>query len=364
MSGESVHLLPCCAHRSESLRGLRPVKELIHRLRSRHRDGSLMVTLEAPSHNLEETLRRACEDPAHSLALVCGFSTDEIRQCIKSIPGCLDPCIISQSVGGKETLHFPSASLFERRTVTRVRSLGEGVRKELLRIAAMRLGTLRQISKPRDLERYFALRYEVWNHAGYLPVNSPLHAGAWEVDRCDRFAAPIGLFLPDGRLIACARLVEEFGRENKALIQAIDRLIQQRDDPVLARAFAYQGTIEQPFDILWGFHGFRAYYRRLLLAHESMAEVSRVAVHPDYRGRGLIEVLVDSLVSLARAEKVARLLLACPEAIAGLYRRCGFEPVPKLVAGHFFDIDRRSIVMQRRVHRVNPMRHHQQEYGK
>ena len=81
-----------------------------------------------------------------------------------------------------------------------------------------------------------------------------------------------------------------------------------------------------------------------------MAEVSRVAVHPEFRGRDLIEALVDSLVSLAdRMEGIDILLLACPEAIKSLYERCHFKQVPELVSEQFFDIDRRSIVMERRL---------------
>jgi GNAT superfamily N-acetyltransferase len=281
------------------------------------------------------------------VALVCGFSTDEIRRFVKPVQGLPKPCIVSHPGSGRESLHFPNASIFERRTVTRVKSLDEGVRKAILRISAKQLGDLRVLSKRGELEQYFALRYKVWNEAGYLPADSPLHDGGWELDCCDRFSKPIGLFLPSGRLIGCARLVEAFGKENKQLIRIIADLIERRGDPAVIKAFAYQGRMEQPFDILWEFHGFRSYYRKLFLSHTSMAEVSRVVVDPEFRGRGLLEVLVDSLVSIARVEKVERLLLACPEAIGRLYQRCGFSPVAGLVLEKFFNIHKRSIVMDR-----------------
>ena len=349
MIDNSLHLLPCCPAGTDSLRGLRPVKELIHKLREKHLPGEPEVKLEAASPDLEKSIGRACSDPEHNVALVCGFSTDEIRQFVRPVEGRPAPCIVSHPNGGSESLHFPNASIFERRTVTRVGSLDEGVRKTVLRISASRLGDLRVISKRSELEQYFALRYRIWSAAGYLPADSALHQGGWEVDCCDRFSKPIGLFLPDGRLIGCARLVEEFGKENQELVQVIAEMLDRRGDPAAIQAFAYKEKMEQPFDILWEFHGFRNYYRKLFMQQASMAEVSRVAVDPEFRGRGLLEVLVDSLVSVARVERVERLLLACPEAISGQYRRCGFEVVPNLVSERFFEIERPSIVMQRKV---------------
>jgi len=352
MNDNSLHLLPCCPAGMDSLRGLRSVKELVHRLRETRRDGGPEVALEAPSTDLEQSIRRACEDPEHNLVLICGVSTDEIRQFVKQVHGCPEPCIVSHPEGNHERLHFPNASAFERRTVTRVKTLDEGVRKAILRISAHRLGDLRVINKPAELAQYFALRYRIWDAAGYLPDDSPLHRGGWEIDCFDRFSTPIGLFLPDGRLVGCARLVEEFGKENRQQVRMIDALLRQHGEPAAIEAFAYKQRMEQPFDILWEFHGFRDFYRKLLLSRESMAEVSRVAVDPEFRGRGLLEVLVDSLVSVARVEKAEHLLLACPTELARPYARCGFEAVPKLVSDHFFDIQRRSMVMQRRVRQI------------
>ncbi len=347
MTTTRIQLLPACWGPT-TLRGLRQVKELILELRERHAALLTQVELE-PTTTLGDAIQHACTDNQSNLVLAYGFTTPEIRDVLEQAGCAGEPRVISMPRSGTEGLHVPSASTFEERTVTRVRSMREGVRKAVLKIAANHLGELRLITKSNEFTRYFDLRYRVWKETGYLPGNSPLHKGGWEVDFYDRFSQPIGLFLPDGRLVACARLVRAYGNERTDLVNTIEALLNRRGDPAAIQAFAYRNRPEQPFDILWEFRGFRDYYAALVRARCSMAEVSRVAVDPDYRGRGLIEVLVDSLVSLARFEGIEDLLLACPAEIKNLYARCGFKQVPNLVSDRFFDIDRRSIVMERRL---------------
>ena len=346
MARTDVQLLPAC--RTPSLTGLRQVKELVLQLRGQRGGHFPQVELE-PIASLDDAIQRACSDSEGSLVLACGFTTQEINEVLKQTTCKTKPCIISQPRDATERLHIPNASLFERRTITRVRSMKEGVRKAMLRIATRHLGELRPIREPDEFRRYFELRHRVWNGAGYLPKDSPLQAGGWEIDCCDRFSIPLGLFLPDGRLIACVRLVQEYGKESTEHVKTITALLNQKGDPAAIDAFSYKNKPEQPFDILWEFRGFRDYFASLVRARTSLAEVSRVAVDPEFRGCGIIEVLVDSLASLARVEGIDILLLACPEVIKKLYARCGFKQVPDLVSDRFFDIDRRSVVMDRRL---------------
>lgn len=58
------------------------------------------------------------------------------------------------------------------------------------------------------------------------------------------------------------------------------------------------------------------------------AEVSRVIVAPEHRGEGLGEVLVDSLLSLARLQRLQVLFLACHMNLQGFYERVAFTCYP------------------------------------
>ncbi len=346
MARSDVQLLPACQTRSPT--GLRQVKELLLELRGQRGGHFPQVELE-PVSSLDDAIQRACRDTDGSMVLACGFTTQEIKEVLKQTACKTEPCIISQPRDATERLHIPSASLFERRTVTRVRSMKKGVHKAMLRIAARRLGELRPINEPDEFRQYFELRHRVWNGAGYMPTGSLLQTGGWEIDCCDRFSIPLGLFLPNGRLVACVRLVQEYGKESTEHVRTITALLKQKGDLAAIDAFSYKNKPEQPFDILWEFRGFRDYFASLVRARTDLAEVSRVAVDPEFRGDGILEVLVDSVVSLARVEGIDILLLACPEAIKKLYARCGFKQVPDLMSDRFFDIDRRSVVMERRL---------------
>ena len=152
-------------------------------------------------------------------------------------------------------------------------------------------------------------------------------------------------------MIACARLVQQFGRETTEHVRTISRLLKHRGTQAAARAFSYPGTAEQPFDILCEFRSFRDYFRSLIRKQSSVAEVSRIIVAPEFRGCGLAEVLVDSLGTLAKLQRVDVLMLACREALSPLYQHCGFSPVRGLVSEKFISIPEKSIVMVRVLNR-------------
>ena len=58
-------------------------------------------------------------------------------------------------------------------------------------------------------------------------------------------------------------------------------------------------------------------------------ELLLIAVHPDYRGRGVGTVLLDRFIAAAEARGAARLFLEMRDGnpAESLYRRAGFEPV-------------------------------------
>lgn len=342
-------LLVVC--KTPSLRGLRPVKEYVANINLLRRTRKLQlpsVGMEAIG-SLSEAIRRASDQPDTSIVLVCGYPTNEIQSALSEQPGKQSLCIISHPSADNERFHTPTASLFEQRVVTRVRNLNDGVHKAILRLATRNMGELRVIKYAAELEQYFSLRYQIWNEMGYIPAESGLDQNGWEIDCFDRFSIPIGFFSNQDGLVACARLVHQYGREKSEHVKAISRLLNSRGSEASIRAFSYKGTAEQPFDILCEFRGFREYYRNFIQKQLAIAEASRIIVIPKYRGQGLAEVIVDSLISLAKVQSIDVLTLACREALSPLYQRCGFLPVPNLVSEKFLSIPEKSIVMEHRL---------------
>jgi predicted GNAT family N-acyltransferase len=80
-----------------------------------------------------------------------------------------------------------------------------------------------------------------------------------------------------------------------------------------------------------------------------VAEIGRVAVDPDHRGRFLSEAIVDTAVSVAQKRAVSSVFLACSSELAFLYERCGFRVVPNVTSEKFFNIPIPSIVMEKRI---------------
>lgn len=339
------------ANREPTLRGLRDVQEFIKETKILRSKG--MKNFPAIEFGLADSLSGALESgfkaPNTSIVLACGFPTHEIREAVSPRAQGTFISVISSPPAGTEPYHRATSSLFERRRITRLVSLREGVRKALLRFAAQGLGQLREILDPIEFESFFSLRYRVWKEMGYLSAEKGLDKDALEIDHFDRFSIPIGLFSHDNQLLACARLVDQYGSENPSAVRTITKLLERRECNYAMRAFSYPGTAEQPFDVLCEFRGFRVYFRSFVRNRVSVAEVSRVIVAPEMRGLGLAEVLIDSLVSLANQKGINVLMLACRESLGRLYERSGFTPVPDLVSDKFLAIPEKSIVMERKL---------------
>jgi predicted GNAT family N-acyltransferase len=180
---------------------------------------------------------------------------------------------------------------------------------------------------------------------GYLLPENDCPTSRWEAGYSDRTAFPIGLFSEEERLLACARLVRVYGRENEALMPRIRALIDGKNDPCLKRTFNTPPPIPHPFDLLEAFNGFRPYYRKCVRHNVEKAEVSRVVVEPHFRGKFFGEVIVDSLVTVARRKRIAALFLACIDKHERFYKRCGFHKIPDLHCQSFPGVGARAIAM-------------------
>ncbi len=346
-----LQLITACS--SQSMRELKQVKESIVNIKKLHRQGKKHLPVIELSHaeNLTDAISQASVEPDFSIVLACGYPTVEIRSALAEYSSTLPIVIISHPPEHTERYHTPTSSLLEERTITRVKSLEEGVRKLILRHVIRQLGEIRPIIEQLEFEQYFSLRFRIWNDMGYIAPDRDLQQDGWEIDHFDRFSLPIGFFSHNNELLACCRLVQQYGCESTKNVRSISKLLEHNNKQVAAQAFSYTGKFEQPFDILCEFRGFREYYRSLVHKQTTVAEVSRVIVDPGYRRFGLAETLVDSLVSVAKVQGIDVFMLACREALSPLYQRCGFVAVPNLISEKFLSISEKSIVMERVLNR-------------
>ena len=310
--------------------------------------------------DLRAATRSALEHPGENILFTFGYPENEVRSFMSEIH-------VPLQVAGKarkrpargDKRNYPSASLLGATGDAPLVMFGEDPVATLRKAAICQ--SARQSMKVRlleegDLDAYFSLRYSVWRALDYIPEERICEKSRWEVDYTDRSSIPIGVFRRDPgsgdeQLVACGRLVSGLGDEEPRYRDMVERQVQARsrqaDDPRLLKNFGYPANLQHPFDILDSFPGFHYYYRDLVKRRVKRAEISRIIVDNKFRGRGLGEVVVDSLVDLARDKNIRVLFLACIDRHATFYNRCGFSVVPDLSCGLFANVNVPAVVMHR-----------------
>ncbi len=79
------------------------------------------------------------------------------------------------------------------------------------------------------------------------------------------------------------------------------------------------------------------------------ANINNVAVHPDYRGRGISKLLMNTLIEMAASEGAKQMYLevrSSNSVAQGLYRGLGFKMIG-LRSGYYIDTDEDAIVMMK-----------------
>jgi predicted GNAT family N-acyltransferase len=322
------------------------VTEPHRRLRKFSREQGLdIVEYHNSLHTAAEDL---LENSRRSILITLDFDPSYVIDCL---PNETTKCeVVISPPASHPTKDYPSASLIPRSTWRIANDPSPFLRKALIRLAAAALGyTIRKLESDTDLRTYLSLRYSVWESLGYLPAHK-ITPTRWEVDYTDRTALPLGLFAQDGQMAGCIRLVR--GREVPNLVSVFTRLLSQQVDRQLKENFAFPRRFTHPYDLLDAFPKFSSYYKKLFIPQcISHGEVSRVIVDPEHRGQGLGEVLVDSLISMARSERIARLFLACRAEHRDFYQLSGFSAISDLTSDHFGAIAASSIAMDREVTR-------------
>jgi predicted GNAT family N-acyltransferase len=300
---------------------------------------------------LEELLEWRGEQPHLRFALAVGFSRRDVETAQSTGIPAGEPIIIAKRRADDAAI-AGTASFLDDALVVTCSDVVAQVRKSLIRAALRKRIKIRTPSE-QELSGYFALRYKVWKSVGYLRSENAQTRTPWEIDFWDRTAVPLCAIASNGTVVGCARLISSSGDEEPAHVSRIKKLLDQAKEAELSKLFEVPNRMQQPFDLLEEFPEYRPYFRSLIQCRASVAEVGRVAVDPDHRGRCISEALVDTAVSYAEARGLSCLFLACHEQLASLYSRCGFSAVPDLRSNKFFNIQLPSIVMERRLKPVN-----------
>lgn len=325
------------------------MRNVLHRIRKWHVDdplGSSTVREVSGTTDLREALQSVGKSPEKFILVPLGYTQGDVVDRLNDDLLHKLEIIIRPPRPGPEINERPSASLLDDRHIVNVQDILPALRKSLLRLRLKNRIRIQEIKADDDFRQYFSLRYRVWSQMGYLPPEQDCPATQWELNFADRTAYPLGAFARDGSLIACARLVSPLGQDAHHL-GLIERLVRATGDPKLAANLKYPERLTHPYDLLESFEGFGAYFSRLIRRRIRHAEVSRVIVAPEHRKEGLGEVLVDSLLSLARQWHLKVLFLACHMQLKGFYERCGFQVLPGLECERFAGVNASAIGMAR-----------------
>lgn len=324
---------------------------VVNRIKKWHVDdplGSSTVRHVSKTTDLREALQSAGQSPEKFILVPLGYrQADVVDRLNDDLLHKLEIIIRPPRPGLKPEINDPpSASLLEDRHIVNVQDTLPALRKSLLRLRFKNRIRIRELKADDDFQQYFSLRYRVWSQMGYLPPEQDCPATQWELNFTDRTAYPVGAFARDGTLIACARLVCPLGQDAHHL-RLIEQLVHATGDPKLGANLEYPERLTHPYDLLACFEGFGAYFSRLIRRMIRHGEVSRVIVAPEHREEGLGEVLVDSLLSLARQRQLQVLFLACHMRLKGFYERCGFQMLPGFECERFAGVNAPAIGMVR-----------------
>ncbi|QPJ63034.1 MAG: GNAT family N-acetyltransferase [Candidatus Nitronauta litoralis] len=283
--------------------------------------------------------------------IAMGYSIEEVSEAIDSFENIKESSRVEIVVSSIPEFHGEdggrnSASILRASAVTSTTDLFSMLRKAFIKQRVKGWVKIRPLQGKKELKDYFSLRYDVWNNLGYIPKEKNADILKMELDFSDRFSYPLGAFDQNQNIIGCARLVFPMHQVQLYYEKYVDEIVREANDPVLSQNFQVLEKFQHPFDILESFNGFDDYYSSMVKRKINKAEVSRVIVHPDFRGRWLGEVLVDSLIDTAYCSfQIKELFLACESKNEGFYSKCGFEILEGLSCERFANVNVPAIAM-------------------
>lgn len=195
------------------------------------------------------------------------------------------------------------------------------------------------VTSRKELERCLLLRFQVYTVMGYLDDNVLESSLGIEVDAHDRNSLHLAaLDHESGDVVGTVRMIAPgpgwdhpegtLDPFRQALIESRTRVpywlkkCADRDGArILARRLTHPPLQSLP---IFETYGFKPEWRGVLKARHH-AELSRLVVHPDYRGHGVSTLLIRATVASALALGRKRLVLECLPRHESLYRKSGFR---------------------------------------
>lgn len=209
------------------------------------------------------------------------------------------------------------------------------LRAHLAHSGASEYLVFREVSEPAELERLFALRYEVFRQSGAGALMREDRHGL-DISEFDRNSRHLGLEIRDGapfkgnaRFVGSLRAVDpdgsprsaavlEVAAKNPSCLEAATR--EQRTPLPLLSYFSQAPPVQQ-------------LYAELRARGRKVVEPGRLALAPAYRTRGRARFMISATFAALRLFRVDEALLTCTPPQERFYFPLGFETVPGTTLG-------------------------------
>ncbi len=185
---------------------------------------------------------------------------------------------------------------------------------------------MRAIETQSELRDALRLRYDVYQIMGYLPNNGVSPRGL-DLTWCDLLSNHFGAFVRDNngaeKLVGTARLImnrysNDLYKKHALSIARTNQSLKSQLDQQRSEMAQFQLPIFQTLPI-------NDHMRRCADSRFAWAELSRVVVHPEYRGANYASQLLEAVMDFAESFPIEVVLLECLHFHESLYAKFGFS---------------------------------------
>ncbi len=203
---------------------------------------------------------------------------------------------------------------------------------------------IRPIANQTELLQYFQLRHRVYTPMSYLETLVEEDESKMDIDWFDTRSVHLGAFehasgcktlIGTARLITTEPVRPDHAEWTRELAQT---------DPVLDR-LVHEGAVQALLPVFQS-HDLKEHLEGAVAGEFLVGELSRVIVHPDYRGAQLGHRLVAATLDLAVRIKLREIFLECLPIHEGIYARAGFQSMPGK-RGKVYSVNKTMRVMRR-----------------
>lgn len=196
-----------------------------------------------------------------------------------------------------------------------------------------------------ELVSYFRLRHKVYTLMGYLDEDVENSSSRLEINEADTHSIHLAAFRRTGGqelLIGTTRVVTN--EQPNHLVR--DALLRLTNGDLTAKARLHD-VYPLGLPIFQSHKGMDSIIRDIYFQRplQRCGEVSRVIVHPDFRGNGIAHRLMKEAILRSRQRGTQRLFLECLKIHEHLYNEHGFVRLPD-IEGPVVDVYRTMIAME------------------